>query len=215
MRPCSQALWPYLAVVLAISCIQGGAGLGKALFPTFGIAGTCFYRLALSGGLLLLLHRPWRQPTTAPQRRTILVYAVALVAMNWLMYLAIDRIPLGVAVALEFCGPLGLAMMTARRWNQWIWAPLAAFGLLLLLPGAALGAALDPWGLLYALGAGLGWALYIVAGKGAATPPGTLVAYGLSLAALLQYPERFAGQRVCCVISGGNIDPAVYASLIV
>jgi inner membrane transporter RhtA len=195
-----QKVWPYLAVLAAISCIQGGAGLGKALFGPLGVAGTTFYRLLFSGGLLLLLHRPWRQPLVRAQYRAIATYALSLVAMNWLIYLAIERIPLGIAVAIEFCGPLALALFTARRWDQWIWAGLTVGGLGLLLPANALSTSLDPLGLLFALGAGVGWAAYILGGQRShgQVPPGAMSAYGLSFAALGMLPAA-------CWLDGGRL----------
>jgi inner membrane transporter RhtA len=109
--------------------------------------------------------------------------------MNLLFYLSLQSIPLGVAVALEFTGPLGLALLSSRRLLDFVWIVLAVFGLWLLLPNVEGPASLDPWGMLAALGAGLCWALYIVFGQKAGAEHGNqTVALGCVVAALLVFP---------------------------
>lgn len=119
----------------------------------------------------------------------VLAYGVSLGAMNSVFYLALGRIPLGIAVAIEFVGPLAVAVLASRRRLDYLWVALATIGLSLLLPLTRSGAALDPVGVLYALAAGVGWALYIVFGQkaGHAHGPGAST-WGLMVAALLTVP---------------------------
>ena len=95
----------------------------------------------------------------------ILSYGIALAGMNMLFYLAINRLPLGIAVSFEFIGPLSVALFYARQKFDFIWVGLAILGLILLFPFNQSAQALDPIGILFALGAGACWALYIVAGQ--------------------------------------------------
>jgi inner membrane transporter RhtA len=108
--------------------------------------------------------------------------------MNSVFYLALRTIPLGIAVALEFTGPLAISVLASRRKIDYLWVALAA-GLFVLLPITQGGAALDPAGLLFALAAGVGWALYIVCGQKAGRAHGAAAsAWGLLIAALVATP---------------------------
>src|SRR5690606_39499190 len=89
----------------------------------------------------------------------------ALAGMNLLFYLSIDRLPLGIAVAFEFIGPLSVALFYARQKFDFVWVGLAILGLILLFPFDQAAQPLDPVGILFALSAGACWALYIVAGQ--------------------------------------------------
>ena len=142
-----------------------GASLAKSLFPLLGAAGTTLFRLGCAALLLSLVFRIWRVPL---DRRTLLgaiPYGLSLGAMNLLFYLAIARIPLGVALAIEFIGPLTVALLSSRHRADFIWLILAIAGLLLLLPLRATQQAIDPLGAALALGAGLFWGLYMLTGK--------------------------------------------------
>jgi inner membrane transporter RhtA len=109
--------------------------------------------------------------------------------MNLLYYLALSRVPLGIAVALEFTGPLVVAVMASRRLVDFCWIALAAGGLVLLLPIARLGDGVDPVGAVYALAAGACWALYIVFGKQAGADHGAqTAAIGSVISAILIVP---------------------------
>ena len=110
--------------------------------------------------------------------------------MNLLFYSALARIPLGIAVALEFTGPLTLSLILSRRAIDSLWVILATAGLMLLYPGDMPEAALDPIGIFFALGAGVCWALYIVFGKisGGKDEGGAVTALGMTTAALVVIP---------------------------
>lgn len=125
MPPTTTALSSLLAVMLAMLSITLGASLAKSLFPLIGAAGTTLFRLGCAALLLSLVFRVWRAPL---DRRTLLgaiPYGLSLGAMNLLFYLAIERIPLGVALAIEFIGPLTVALLSSRHREDFIWLALA------------------------------------------------------------------------------------------
>jgi inner membrane transporter RhtA len=183
---------------------QVGATFAKQLIPTLGSPGTTALRLGLSALLLVALQRPWRSMPARSAWPMLLAYGVSLGAMNSVFYLALRTIPLGVAVAIEFVGPLAVAVLASRRRVDYLWVALAAIGLSLLLPIAPGNTALDPAGVLYALAAGVGWALYIVFGQKAGQVQGASAStWGLVIAALLTVPVGIAD-------AGAQLfDPAV------
>lgn len=168
---------------------QAGASVAKQLFPIVGAPGTTALRLGLSAIIVSALQRPWR---TVPPRTAwpmIALYGIALGTMNFTFYMAIRTIPLGVAVALEFTGPLAVACLASRRRIDVAWVVLAAIGVFFLLPVAPHAAHLDPTGVVFALAAGLSWALYIVFGQRAGRLHGVAAAtWGMLVAALLVVP---------------------------
>ncbi|EIL98396.1 EamA family protein [Rhodanobacter denitrificans] len=179
-------------LLVSMVSYQCGASLAKHLFPLVGAQGATAYRLGLSALLLLLWRRPWRH---AGRRdwRVLWGYGLAMGAMNLVFYLSLRTIPLGIAVALEFTGPLALALFGSRRWLDFVWIALVVAGLALLLPLRGQLHALDPAGVMYALAAGAGWALYIVLGKKAgATHGADAVTLGTSIGALLAIPFGIA-----------------------
>ncbi|GAA5786603.1 EamA family transporter [Chitiniphilus shinanonensis] len=186
IRPPLGALAMALAAIVSI---QAGAALAKTLFPLVGAPGTVALRLGLGTLMLLAWLRPWRQWPARRDWRVLCIYGVALAAMNSLFYLALRSVPLGMAVALEFTGPLTVAILGSRRPLDLLWAALALAGLLGLLPLGDQAAAIDPLGAACALGAGLCWALYIVYGQRAGAAHGLgSVALGSTLAAVLVVP---------------------------
>jgi inner membrane transporter RhtA len=151
--------------------------------------GTTALRVGLSALLMLALWRPWRWPLARVDARAILKYGVALGFMNLLFYMSLRTIPFGIAVAIEFCGPLAVAASASRRRVDWVWLGLAVAGLGLLLPLDPGTAPLDPVGVMYALAAAVCWGAYIVAGKRLGhLHTGQSVALGLSVAALAVLP---------------------------
>src|SRR4029450_4479578 len=154
-----------LSATIAMVSFQLGATFAKQLIPVVGAPGTTALRLGLSALLLVALQRPWRSMPSRSAWPVLLAHGVSLGAMNSVFYLALSRIPLGIAVAIEFVGPLAVAVLASRRRLDFLWVGLAVIGLSLLLPITPSGAALDPVGVLYALAAGVGWALYIVFGQ--------------------------------------------------
>jgi inner membrane transporter RhtA len=177
--------------VLLVSMVsyQCGAALAKALFPVVGAQGATAYRLGLGALILLLWRRPWRSVQRGRDWRALWGYGLAMGAMNLVFYLSLRTIPLGIAVALEFTGPLALALLGSRRWLDFAWIALVVAGLALLLPLRGQMHALDPVGVMYALAAGVGWALYIVWGRKAGAAYGAdAVTLGTTIAALLAIP---------------------------
>ena len=188
-RPVASVMLPVLLLLVAMFSIQAGASLAKSLFPAVGALGATSLRLGFGTLLLWLVLRPWRMPWRTLPWKVLLGYGVSLGVMNTLFYLALQAVPLGIAIALEFTGPLGLALLGSRRPRDVAWVALAVAGLLLLVPWSSQQAALDPLGVAYALGAGLCWALYIVFGQKAGADHGTqAVALGAMIAAVVAVP---------------------------
>jgi inner membrane transporter RhtA len=146
--------------LLSILSVQMGAAVGKGLFPAVGPLGTTFLRLGFAAVLLLPLWRPQVRGLTRTQYINVLLFGIILAAMNGAFYSAIRFIPLGVAVTLEFVGPLGLALAQSRRVKDIIWTLLAGVGILLLAPIGH--EAVNLLGAGLAVLAGLFWAGYIV-----------------------------------------------------
>ena len=182
------ALPPVPAVLLAMFSIVGGAAIAKGLFPVLGAAGTAGIRIGLSAVILLAVFRPPLARLSAAQWRAVVPYGMVLGLMNLLFYFAIARIQLGLAVTLEFIGPLGVAVLGTRRAVDVAWVALAAAGIALIAPWSGRG--LDPAGVLLALLAGACWAAYIVLGQRASRvlAGGTAVATGMTVAALTVVP---------------------------
>jgi inner membrane transporter RhtA len=135
-------------------------------------------------------------------------------AMNLMFYLAFNRIPLGVAVALEFTGPLGLAVLSTRHKRDFLWVATAAAGVYFLLPISGASASLDPIGVLLALAAGLCWALYIVFGqKAGAGGSGPTLAYGSLVASLIVAPFGIA-HAGASLLSAAVIPTAMAVALL-
>jgi inner membrane transporter RhtA len=155
------ARMPSGALVLgAITSVQLGAAVATTLFEAIGPGGTVFERLAFGSLVLLAV---WRPRIRGRSRRELLqaaVFGLVLAAMNLSFYEALDRIPLGIAVALEFVGPLTVALLGSRRALDLLWVAFAAAGILILThPG---GHSLDGLGVALALLAGVFWGAYIV-----------------------------------------------------
>jgi inner membrane transporter RhtA len=150
------------AVILAVISFQGGASLAKGLFPVLGAASTTLIRVGLSAVILMAVNRPNVRNLTPQQWKAVIPYGVILGAMNLIFYLAIDRIPLGLGVTLEFLGPLMVAVFGSRRAMDVLWVLLAAAGIVLIAPWDT--KSVDPIGVILALLAGAFWAAYILLG---------------------------------------------------
>jgi inner membrane transporter RhtA len=180
---------PIAVLIAAMFCFQLGAVFAKGLFPIVGAAGTAALRMALAAVILLAVWRPWRLRLRPREVRVIVYYGLALGCMNFCFYLSLRSIPLGIAVSLEFAGPLALAMAASRRAIDFLWILMAALGLLALLPHGIGSQSLDAAGVAYALGAGLFWALYIFFGrKAGAAHGGQTTALGMVVGALVVVP---------------------------
>ncbi|MGO2075508.1 MAG: EamA family transporter [Pseudoalteromonas sp.] len=179
-----------VCVLMAMVTIQSGASIAKQLFPLIGPEGTTALRLGFSAVILCLVFKPWRDFPGLGQRLPVIIYGLSLGGMNILFYYAIERIPLGVGVALEFTGPLAVALLSSRRKRDLFWVGCAIAGIILLLPNMSGQDSLDPIGVVLALAAGACWAGYILFGKktGNQGSGGMTVALGMSVAALVLVP---------------------------
>ncbi len=181
-------------VLAAIVSVQLGAAIATELFDELGPVGTVFARLAFAALVLVAIWRPAWAGLRGEHAREVWLFGLSLAAMNTAFYLSLDRIPLGIAVTLEFVGPLGVAFAASRRRLDLAWAGLAAVGILLLSPG--LGDGLDVLGVVLALLAGGFWAAYIVLAQriGRAFPGGSGLALAMVVgAALLVVPGIIEG----------------------
>ncbi|HEX6357628.1 EamA family transporter [Actinophytocola sp.] len=184
------AVPPPAQVLAGILSVQVGAALAKQLFGAIGSAGTVAVRLSFAALVLLVV---WR-PSVRMDRRAwavVATYGVVLGVMNLCFYLALAKIPLGIAVTIEFLGPLAVAIAGSRRWLDGLWALLAAGGVVLLTEGRG---DLHLAGILFALGAAVCWASYILlsAALGRHTSDGGGLALGMTLAALVVAPVGIA-----------------------
>lgn len=219
----SSSLIPFLAILGAVTFLGIGTSWAKhSLFPLIGAQGTTAVRVGLSALVMLLVVRPWRR---WPSRRDLAVigcYGAALGAMNLLFYMSLQTLPLGVAVAIEFSGPLAVAIYSSRRSVDFIWVLLAIAGLYLLLPigfgsGVDIGA-LDPVGVMYVLLAAVCWAIYIVFGKRVShVSAGQSVSLGLAVAALVVIPVGVAhagSALLSLTVLGVGLGVAILSSAI-
>jgi inner membrane transporter RhtA len=141
-------------------CVQVGLAIAVTLIDDIGVEGAAWLRLAWAGILLLLIVRPRRAAFTRSSFAMCVVLGVVTAAITLLFMAALDRIPLGTASALEFLGPLGVAVAHGQGRQRFVWPGLAAVGVLLLTQPWA--GAVDPVGVMFALGAALCWACYIL-----------------------------------------------------
>lgn len=190
----TSSVWMPVAVILiAMLSIQSGASLAKSLFPLVGAPGVTALRIALGTLILVVIFKPWRLRVKKKQRLPLLFYGLALGAMNYMFYLSIQTIPLGIAVALEFTGPLAVALFSSRRPVDFIWVVLAVVGLWFLLPLGQSVSEIDLTGAALALGAGACWAVYILTGQRAGEEHGpATVALGSLIAAIIFVPLGMA-----------------------
>lgn len=180
---------PIVVLLIAMCSIQGGASLAKSLFPLIGAPGVTALRLALGTLMLVVVFKPWRLRFTREQRLPLVTYGISLGAMNYMFYLAIQTVPLGIAVALEFVGPLSVALFGSRRAVDFLWVILAVLGLWYLLPLSNSVSHVDLTGAALALGAGACWAIYIISGHKAGEEHGpATVALGSLIASVIFVP---------------------------
>jgi inner membrane transporter RhtA len=191
----SPSVPPTALVMLSIVSVQLGAAIAKNLFASLGPSGTVFLRIAFASLVLLVLVRPKLGGHDRNAYAVAGLFGLALALMNLSFYQAIDRVPLGVAVTLEFVGPLGVAVAGSRRILDVLWVMLAAAGILLLAPlGAFGGMDLDPVGVAFALLAGCLWASYILLSvrTGSAFPGGMGLVIALCVGTVVVAPVGIA-----------------------
>jgi inner membrane transporter RhtA len=185
------AVPPPALLLVSIVSIQLGAAVAIQLIDVLGPIGTTFLRLAFSALLLVVVARRRIGAEARHHAGLLLVFGCAIGAMNMCFYGAIERIPLGIAVAIEFIGPLGVAALTSRRLSEFVWIGLAVVGLLLLTP--EIGNGLDPLGVGLAVAAGVGWASFVLLSPRVADRVGGAgLALGLLVASLFTLPFALA-----------------------
>ncbi len=201
----SPAVPPTALVIGAVASVQLGASLAKGLFGDVGPGGTVLLRMAFAALLLTAIWRPRVGGRTRGDWMLTAAFGLSLAGMNFAFYAALDRIPLGVAVTLEFTGPLAVAVAGSRRALHLLWVALAAAGILLLADPD--GGGTDPLGMALALLAGAFWAAYIVlsARVGRTFPGGSGLAIAMVFGSAMLLPFGVA--------DGGSAlaDPEVLA----
>ncbi len=188
-------LAPIAAVIVAMAAFQVSAAFAKGLFAALGPQGAAALRLTLGALMLLVLTRPWRDwPKAAPHffagvGPAVIGLGVSVAGAVTLFYCAISRLPLGVSIALQFLGPLSVALFGSKRPRDLLWAVLAAAGVWALVGRSGQAGRIDPLGVVYALGAAAGWAGYILFGRVAGPALGRSAAtFATAIAAVLVLP---------------------------
>jgi inner membrane transporter RhtA len=188
---------PVWLVLIGIMSVQFGAAVSKGQFGEIPPVGMVFLRLLTSSLILLAFARPRLRGRTIPDWRPVLALGFALGAMNWAFYESFARIPLGVAVTIEFAGPLLVAAVGSRRPLDLVWVGLAAFGIILFGIGPT---KLDPVGFALALFAGGCWALYIIStvatGRRWAGVDGLAVASTIATLGIAPFAVMIAGEQL-------------------
>ena len=180
---------PYAALLGSIVTLCVGTSFAKSLFPLAGAQGVSAYRVGFAALILLLVWRPWRHPISREDLKKVAAYGAVVGLMNLTFYMAIRTIPLGLAIAIEFMGPLLVAVAHSRRLIHFVWIGLAVMDLALLLPLDPGATRLDPAGVAFACVAAVMWAFYILLGKRVGhLHAGRTVALGMSTAALIVVP---------------------------
>jgi inner membrane transporter RhtA len=181
-----------LFILGAISQYLGSA-FAVLLFASVPAAGVAWLRVVAAAAVLLAWRRPWRARWTRARLRLVSAFGVVLALMNLCFYLAIDRLPLGTAVAIEFCGPIAVAALGSRTRRDVAALALAAAGVVALADVHLAG---SPDGFALAVAAGVFWALYIVLGhrlaRDAAIRPQDGLALGMAIGALALAPALVA-----------------------
>lgn len=194
-RPMSAQRPTFLLPILgSIAFLCTGTSWAKhSLFPEIGAQGTTALRLGFAAALMLLFWRPWRAPIARHDLRSIALYGATLGVMCLSFYLSLRTLPFGVAVAIQFAGPLSVAVWSSRRPLDYGWIALAVLGLGLLLPLGHDVNTLNPTGIAYAAFGAIGWACYINFGKRVGHLPISITApLGAAVAALVVVPVGLA-----------------------
>jgi inner membrane transporter RhtA len=181
----------------AIASVQVGATVARHLFPYLGPTATVFVRVGFGALILLAIARPGLRHLSVAQWREVVPFGLIIAGMNLFFYQSIARIPLGIAVTIEFLGPLAVAIAGSRKALDFAWALMAATGVALL---SLTGGSVTLLGVLFALGAAVGWATYIVLGQRVgrlvAGPDGLALALTVGALALAPFGIVTAGTRL-------------------
>jgi inner membrane transporter RhtA len=212
------ALPPQVLLLGGIASVQFGAAFANTLFDRAGPAGVVLLRLVLAAVLLMVIARPSLRGRTPSDWRAVGTYGLILGTMNWSFYEALDRLPLGVTVTIEFTGPLAVAIAGSRRLLDLVWVTLAGGGVVLLaLRGDRHG--ITAVGVLLALAAGACWAGYILISKRVGRSFATLdgLAIAMSIGALVPLPAGLiegGSQLWQPAVVGGGLAVAILSSIV-
>jgi inner membrane transporter RhtA len=208
---------PLLAILGSITFLCLGTSWAKnTLFPTIGAQGTTGLRIGFAAVLMLLFWRPWQLPLARKDRLPIALYGCALGLMCLAFYMSLLTLPFGISVAVQFAGPLTVAVCSSRRALDFVWIAVAIVGLGLLLPlGQDVNVgALDPVGLMWSALGGISWACYILFGKRLAHLPIRQSApWGTVVAALVVLPVGIA-HAGAALLSPGILITAIGVALV-
>jgi inner membrane transporter RhtA len=181
------------ALLMAMLSFTSGASLAKRLFPLIGAEGTTALRLTIGAMVLAAVWRPWRVRLGLKTWAPVLVYGLSISGITLLYYMSLKTLSVGVALALQFTGPLTLAVLSSRRRIDFLWIAFAIGGLVLLTPRAAGAARIDPAGAALALAAGACWAIYILIGRKVGQDHGpAITSLGVAVAAVVALPIGLA-----------------------
>ncbi|EGD59244.1 hypothetical protein Y88_1306 [Novosphingobium nitrogenifigens DSM 19370] len=180
---------PYLALAGSMSSVCVGTSIAKHLFPVIGAPGAVAYRVGFAAIIMSVLFRPWRTKLTRADKVAVIRYGIVLGLMNLSFYMSLRTLPLGLGMAIEFLGPLTVSVVKSRRPRDILMVLLAAGGLALLLPLREAQHGLDPVGVIFALGAGVCWGLYIIFGQRTGNIPAVqAVTLGMATASIFAVP---------------------------
>src|SRR6202171_796860 len=181
----------------AIASVQVGATVARRLFPYLGPTATVFVRVGFGAVILLAIARPGLRRLSFAQWRGVVPFGLIIAAMNLCFYQSIARIPLGIAVTIEFLGPLAVAIAGSRKARDFASALMAAAGVALL---SLTGGSVTPLGVIFAVGAAVGWASYILlsqrVGRRIAGPDGLALGLDVGGLALAPFGIAAAGARL-------------------
>lgn len=177
----------FCAAFLSLISLQVGAAFAKTIFPLAGPEGVSLLRVSIASILFLLLFRPWRLKVGGDGWGVLVMYGAMVALMNILIYRAFLYIPVGISIAIEVLGPLGVSLISTRRFSDVIWILFALFGVM-LLPYGQPGFMLNITGVIYAFLAGLCWGVYIIYASKAACLGSKGVSIGMVFAAIFVFP---------------------------
>ena len=179
-------------LLVSITSTQLGSASARFLFASVGPEAAVALRLVAATLILFAVLRPWKHMPRGKEWKNVVVYGLAMAFMNGCFYQAIARLPLGIAVAVEFSGPLLVAVCSSRRWADFAGMAMAVAGMILILPESGMEGGIDLAGLLFALGAAAGWAGYIVFGRRAGGVGMSAAAWGMLAGSFAAMPWALA-----------------------
>jgi inner membrane transporter RhtA len=179
-----------IMVLISIVSVQMVASFSVKLYPVVGAMGTTALRQIFAAIILCVIFKPWQAMPERKYWRDLAIYGVILGVMNLTFYLALARLPQGIAVAIEFLGPLSVAILASRRWLDAVWVGCAVIGMIVLLPIHQAGQGVDPAGFIWAILAAAMWAVYIIIGQRIShtVNAGKAVAIGMVISTIVILP---------------------------